>query len=450
MTSPLPAQVSPAQRAAAEQAWSAGRGLLESGAQAAGQVLLADLLRAVHSCRVAGLHRLSAVGLRVAQHVRDLHARRPEFRLAAFAWDAYQLLNVAHRLMSVDAVGVEWIGVARRGYAEVLDLRLSGLFTEAVVSSSGYAGAVTCFVDQHGVLWSLGDVAPGDARRCLMAYVTPMDHRALCRAALAMERGTASDNRRLGSGRAVVAARIDGLAWSEAPPSALWAASLDAQIGRAFAARDAEQRVAGDDLVFLRGRVAGASRDALLIALGGSTLLRGVAPSAHAELPYRRNLQLLGGAVGLEVLLVARVVFGQPRTLALLAVGGDGLRLPDEWRGRVNLGLDRLQPTHLPPPGAPPAASSLREAEAPVDPLQSLARRLQQILLGGRSAVSAATWGGYKQDEATLRQRHMPTAADLLARLRESPPEGLAEAWLAARIYLTAAEAQLQKEAWLA
>src|SRR5690242_7724165 len=123
----------PAQRAAAEQAWDAVSALLHSGAQAAGAVLLNELQRAVHSCRVAGLHRLAQAGQRAAQQIADLHARRSEFRLASLAWDVHQVLLVAHAIRSAtDEIDGKWIGQARRGYAAVGSLNLHGLFTEAV------------------------------------------------------------------------------------------------------------------------------------------------------------------------------------------------------------------------------------------------------------------------------------------------------------------------------
>src|SRR5207248_9448281 len=119
----------PAQRAAADQAWDAASAMLNAGAQGASLVVLADLQRAVHSCRVTGLHRLGAAGARAIEHVRELHEQRPEFRLANLSWDIYQVLTVAHALRAAtDAVDRRWIGEARRGYADVGSLNLFGVF----------------------------------------------------------------------------------------------------------------------------------------------------------------------------------------------------------------------------------------------------------------------------------------------------------------------------------
>ena len=449
-------RLDPAQRAAAEQVWNATAALLESGAQGAGLVLVDELLRAVHSTRIAGLHRLSAAGVRAAQQVRDLHARRPEFRLASFGWDVFQLLSVSHALRTAsDDVDARWIGEARRGYAEVGAIRLQGLFTEAVASTSGYAGAVTYLVDEQATMWSLADVAPGEVERCRFAYVTrfelgeaSLDHRTLCRGQLRLEHARAAANRRLGGGRRVSAELSAGNPWHAPPLAVLWSTPLEAQLDRVWSTRGDDERRAGDDLLFIRATVLGSARDALLLQ-AGRTVLHAVAPSAHAELPYRRNLQVLGTAAGVEVLAIARIVLSLPRTVQLLAVGGTSLMLPEEWCGRANLGLDVVRASYLTPThGA--AVMAPRDREAVVDPLDALERRLQQVLLGGRATLSAAAWSGCVLDESALIAAQLPTAAELLRRLRGTSADGLAEAWLAARLYLAAARAHLQRDAWLA
>ncbi|HYW88145.1 MAG TPA: SWIM zinc finger family protein, partial [Chloroflexota bacterium] len=148
------------QRAAAEQAWTAAAALLDAGASGAGLLLTSELLRAVHSCREAGLHRAAASGLRVAQRLRDLQAARPQFRLGALAADLADLLSTSRQLTRNTEVQAEWLGTARRAYRPLGSLRLSGIFTEAVLSATGYAGVVSYVCDQRGRLWSLADVTP--------------------------------------------------------------------------------------------------------------------------------------------------------------------------------------------------------------------------------------------------------------------------------------------------
>jgi hypothetical protein len=265
-----------------------------------------------------------------------------------------------------------------------------------------------------------------------------------------VQRATAAANRRLGAGRAVSAASAEGVDWSDPPLLGLWG-SFDPQLERAWEARsDDEQRRAGGDLLFVRGTLAGATADSVLLQVGG-LVLQCSAPGAHLGLAYRHNLGLLARAAGLEIWAIGRINFARPRGVFLLAIGGSLLQLPEAWRGRVNLGLDRLQPAYLPAPGgtsviAPATVVATRAS----DPLEPLRQRLGQVLLAGRAAASPAAWSGFLRDEATLRQTALPTAAELLRRLREATGEDLAEAWLAANIYLTAAESRLQREAWLA
>jgi hypothetical protein len=450
-------QLKPAQRAAAEQAWSAAGALLESGAQAAGLVLDAELLRAVHSCRLAALPRLSAAGQRTAQQLHDLHAHKSEFRLAAFSWDVHQLLACAYALRGAEMASKELIGEARRAYADVGTLQLRGLFTEAVVSTSGFAGVVSYVVDHTGTVWSLADVAPGEVTRCQYAYVSPialgdtsLDHRALCRAGLELQHATAAANHRLGTGQSVAAQPSDGRAFWDEPLRNQWEATFEAQLDRVWAAREGatDERRAGDDLLFLRCRVIGADGSAVQLRARGGVFY-GVAPSAHRALGYRHNLALLARAVGLDVWIIGRIAYSRPRTLMLLAVGGPRLRLPAEWNARANLGLDTLQPVHLGLSAGPGVVAERDAASAAAfDPLVAFKRRLEQVLLGGRPAISPAAWSGFDHDEDALRRTQLPTAALLLHRLREAPTGALAEAWLAARTYLAAAEAHLQRDAW--
>jgi len=445
---------------------------LESGALGAGLVLVGELLRAVHSCRLASLPRLSAAGLRVAQDLRDLQAQRPEFRLELLAADFHELLRTATALREAESARPAWIGAARRAYAPVGSLRVMGLFSEAIVSSAGYAGVVTYVCDQHGQLWSIANVAPGGPERCQLAYSAPVDlgdasfdHRSLGRAGLHLQHATGAGNHRLGAGRGVGAVRADGCNWTDAPLVGLWSASLETQLDRAWTARGrpVDERRAGDDLLFVRGVLMGAREDALALRVG-NVAMAGFAPGAHAELAYQHNLRLFAATPGLPLLIVGRVAFDRPRTLLLLAVAPDApaaasapaLELPPVWAGRVNLGLDQLQGAHL--HGAaggiavPTAGAAFSRA---VDPLSPFRMRLQQVLLGGRAAISPATWSGVARDESQLERNQLPTAAQLLRALKSAPlqREGrrdrLAHAWLGGRTYLTAASTRLQRLGWL-
>lgn len=466
--SPVVVTLSQRQRAAAAQAWSAGAALLEAGASGAGLLLTSELLRAVHSCRETSLHRAAAAGLRVAQRLRDLHAERPEFRLAALAGDLATLLSTARELTQATAVQSHWLGTARRTYAPVGSLRVTGLLSEAVVSAAGYAGVVTYLCDQSGRIWSLGDVAPGPPERCLLAYGAPielgdasLDHHDLAREGLYLQGAKASVEGRLGSGRGVRAVRASGSAWTAEPLAGLWREPLEAQLDRVWAARSrggsGAQR-AGSDLVFVRGVVRGVRGHTLELVVDDGVTVSGLAATDHAELSYRSNLRLLGCAPGLPLLVVGRVIVGRPRTLMLLAVAPVSgpaevaLDLPSALGDRVNLGLDVLQHAHVrgasPLPNALPE-SVLRGPLDPSDPLDPLRRRVQQIVSGGRSAVSEPAWTGLARDEAALQRAQLGSASQILRALgRAAGRERLARAWLVAWTYLGAATSRLQRSSW--
>ena len=65
-------EISDAQRHAAAELWRVAASVLAVGMRAAGALLQAELLRAVHECRCQGLHRLAAAGMRVMQDIRLL------------------------------------------------------------------------------------------------------------------------------------------------------------------------------------------------------------------------------------------------------------------------------------------------------------------------------------------------------------------------------------------
>ncbi len=455
------------QRAAAEQAWSSAAALLDAGASGAGLLLISELLRAVHSCREAGLYRVAAAGQRVAQRLRDLQAERPTFRLGALTADLAVLLSTSRQLALADEARREWVGTARRAYASVGSLRVSGLFSEAVVSAAGYAGVVTYLCDQAGRIWSLADVAPGPAERCLLAYASPIDlgdaslaHRALAREGLYVQRATGSADGRLGAGRGVGAVHADGSAWTDEPLAGLWREPLEDQLDRAWSTRMSSQR-AGLDLVFIRGVVRGVAGPTLELVTDGGLRVSGLAASDDPDLGYRSNLRLLGCVPGAGLLAIGRVIFGRPRSVVLLAVAPaepGTFDLPANLANRVNLGLDVLRPAHLRRAAAQPVVlASETQDPAPIDPLDALRRRVYQVVSGGRSVVSEVAHSGLARDEAALQRANLATAAQVLRGLGSASPVGLsgdarrerlARSWLVAWMYLSAANARIQRLSW--
>ncbi|HEY2594420.1 MAG TPA: hypothetical protein VGK33_11010, partial [Chloroflexota bacterium] len=282
----------------------------------------------------------------------------------------------------------------------------------------------------------------------------------LGREGLELQDATASADGRLGAGRGVGAVEAAGVAWTEEPLASLWREPLDAQLDRAWSARESGQR-AGAEFVFFRGVVRGVQGRTLELMASTGLAVSGLVASDHPALAYRSNLRLLGCAPGLPLLAVGRVVFGRPRSLVLLAIAAgepDSLQLPQSLGDRVNLGLDRLQPANVPSAGKlPRVVGSERGGGEPSDPLDPLRRRLYQVVSGGRSALSDAARGGLARDEAALDRAHLSAASQVLRGLGASTMVGrsgdarrerLARSWLVAWTYLNAATTRIQRQSW--
>ena len=462
-------QLTPAQAEAVDAAVRVGAAMLRSGAAAFGLVIEAELLRTAHSCRIVGLHRLAAGLVRVVQRGREYRDQRPEFRLEALAADLHEVLSTALRLQRGPAT-VQLVGTARRAYRPAGSLQVAGIFTEAIVSAAGYAGVVTYLCDSTGRIWSIADVAPGEADRCQVAYGSSvgvgelrLSHAALSRAGLRLQGMTASADRRLGAGRDVRAVATGGAIWSDPPLAALWDEPLPRQLDRVWASFDLDvtERGAGSDLVYLAGAVVGVAGAALIVDTPAGQM-ECLPPSDHAELAYVENLRLLGSGPGLKVRFVGRVRTGTPRSVRILALGADesesGLPLPDEWKSRVNLGLDRLQRVQV--RGATGRPVVLRKAQAATpltDPLDVVRRRLLQVVMGGAGAVCQPVWTAIEADERALERAQLRTAAALQRAMRAAVARGpvasgatdpLARGWTALREYERHASARLERPRW--
>ncbi|HYW25846.1 MAG TPA: hypothetical protein VE953_16860 [Terriglobales bacterium] len=465
--------VSEGARRAAEAAWHACAMLLDIGASSAGLVVQGELLRAAHACRLAGLHRTAAALTRAVQRLTELHAGRPEYRLDFLLGDVSDALTSALAVVTAEeAVPRSAVGVARRAYGSVGSLRLAGAFSEAVMSAAGFAGVVTYLVDAGGRLWTVADVAPGGPERVAWAYGAPVEvgdlavaQRGLGRSNVYLQRATGSLDGRLGTGQGVGAVRAGATTWEGEPLAGLWERPAAAQLDAAFQALALDQtlRRAGWDLLFLDGVVLGVRQAALVLKTPAGEVSC-YAPSDHEELPYRRNLRVLGAAPGLPLRVVGRALTQRARSLALLAVGpragetdaeAPALALPADWLGRANLGVDVLQSAHVArAQRAPVELPSLAVVAAP-DPLDPLARRLGQALTGGRVTQAESAWADIDRDAALLRRRHLPGAAARLEALRAASLRGVPDArrrfalaWTAARAYHVAARNRLSRTGW--
>ncbi|MGW1541951.1 hypothetical protein ACWCPM_17255 [Streptomyces sp. NPDC002309] len=451
-----PAAATDEQRAAARTVFDAAAAVLLAGTDGAGAVLQAELLRAAHAARLAGLPRAASAAVSVVTGVRAARSADAGYRLGDLTDALAGVLGVAHRLPhATGAELTELRGTVRQPYRPDGSLRLYGLFSEPVLTATGYAGAVTWTADADGRLYTVSDVAPGGparatgaADRAVRIGDTALTHRELSRAGLAVSGATVSPTGRLGAGAGVRAVRASGASWRGEPLDRLWSVPVAEQVARAL---DGE-----NDLLFLevtlRGTVRETSGDRLLADCAGVPVRLATAHDSPS-LPCRDNLRLLAAARGSRLRIVARLVPGPlPRALLLAA------EHPTDPTARVDLGLDRLQHADLPTDVAEPAAAVAAGDEAP---LHLLRRRVHQAVSGGRPVLSFSRSGS--GDSARLRRAGLGTAAGLLedlhaaaadrsrdafGRLLPADTGRFARAWLAAAVYTAVAERALCANAW--
>lgn len=489
-----PVSLTGAQQAAAAELWSAAAALLAAGVPAAGAVPQAELLRAAHSARLAGLHRAEAAALRVVRGLRGARARQDGHRLADLVAQVRELL-LTTALLGAEAPGPALIGTARRAYRSGGSLRVHGVCSEPVIAATGYSGVVTHVVSDDGRWYSVADVKPGGPARAQGAATATvalgsgnLDHAQLSRGGLLISGATVSSDGRLGSGKGVRATPLTGGSWTSGPLAALFERPLaEAVAERLGAAPDADperaeqaaRELVGCDLVLV-----GAAGDHLIareLPAGRPDtegVLMRLAPAAdHPGLAHTANFRRLASRQGLRLRVVGRMDPDRAATLRPLAVaplpGTEAtLRLPAEWQGHADLGYNRLEGSHFPSPDVLGAAA-LAAGDGPgievpdplaQAPLWRLRRLVEVAVSGGRRAVAEpARDGDLRGDGAALRRGGFRTAADLAAGLTSEAdrrtrdvfgrtggvdPERYARAWLAAAVYLAGVERALVQATW--
>jgi len=472
------AQLAPERRRVAQGALAALASALEPGLAAMGALARAELLRSVHAARVHGLHRLASRTLAVAEAGRALRERSATFELEQAVRALGDAAVIAHQL----AHGVaerEVIGVARRAYEDIGAKRLVGVACEPVVTGSGYAGVVTYVVDDAGEIFSVQDVAPGDAKRALASYratvrlgEASLTHGELSRKGLFVQSATASRDRRLGAGARVAAVSGAGATFEEAPIAALFGVPFAAQIDRALAERgDGEER--GPALVFVRGRLLGAASGGALFAIDAEegaapTVVTLAMPSSDAVFACNENLRLLRAAVGVRMHVVGKVARRRARVIELFAIGGveGSLSLAADSAGKVQVAFDALARGQLRAEvstnGQPDLLSLLAGAaatpsDAALDPIAAIERRVGRMVLGGRRSLTTSASRDVAIEAATLTGALLPTARraleELLAasattrRPAEAAPALLA-AWTRAYVVTMTLRRALAMAAW--
>ncbi|WP_329269384.1 hypothetical protein [Streptomyces sp. NBC_01451] len=490
---PVTAALTAAQTAAASGLWSAAAAVLAAGVPGAGAVPQAELLRAAHTARLAGLYRAEAAALRVVRGLRAARARHDGHRLADLVAALRELL-LTTRLLAAGNPDPALIGTVRRGYRPGDGgLRVHGVCREPVISATGYGGVVTHLVTDDGRWFSVADVRPGGPARARGAATAPvslgpatLNHARLARGGLLIAGATVSPDGRLGSGKGVRATPLTGLPWSSGPLAALFARPLAETVAERLATspgqngQDSQDGPTGEpigcDLV-----VVGASGDHLLareLPAATGPLIRLAPANAHPDLAHTANLRRLASRPGLRIRVIGRLDPDRAATLRPLAVGPvpgteATLRLPPEWLDRADLGYDRIQGAHLPPPdtgrpadAGPPAEALTRPPPDPLadSPLWRVRRLVELSVAGGRRAVAEpARSGDLGSDTASLRRTGFRTAADLataltaaadrrtrdvFGRLDEADPDHYASAWLATAVHLASTERVLVQATW--
>ncbi|WP_037970979.1 hypothetical protein [Streptosporangium amethystogenes] len=494
------------QMAAAAGLWDAATAVLVGGVPGAGAVPQAELLRAAHTARLAGLHRAEAAALRVVRGLRAARARHDGHRLADLVSALRELLLTAGRLAAADP-DPALVGTARRAYRQGEALKVYGVCREPVISATGYGGVVTHLVAEDGRWFSVADVRPGGSARARGAATATvalgaaaLDHAGLARGGLLISGAEISPEGRLGAGRGVRANPVAGLSWSDSPLAALFARPLAETAGVTFSGDPWDDpqdgggagRPVGCDLV-----IVGAEGDRVLAReltpraepgggagtspapagrSGADGSLRGplirLAPAdSHPDLAHVANLRQLASRPGLRVRVIGRLDPDRAATLRPLAIGpvpgaGPTLRLPAEWMDRADLGYDRLRGSHL--PSREDCRPREEAAEAGPDPVAATplwrARRLVELAVsGGRRTVAESARGDSLAQRAALRRAGFETAADLadaltaeadrrtrdvFGRLADSGGDRYAWTWLAAAVHLAATERALVRASW--
>ena len=411
--------LSSAEIEAAADLWASGARLLEKGAAGGGLLDLAEIQRAAFACKEAGLHRAGAAGTRVARDLRDLRNHSPAFALDVLAEDLYELLLTAHRLRLGEA---SWRGTARRRYEPVGNLKLFGLYSQPVITTSGYSGCVSVLADAKGQRYQISDVMPGEPSRAQAVYAKAgrtlpglsVSHRELSGSAVLLQNATASSDGRLGSGRGVRAVLAGESQW--------------------------------EDAFSLEALVLGLQGDALMAnGPGGPFRLAAI---DHPALPTRHNLEILARWPHRPLRLMGEPHDRLERTFLVHAFECEV--------GRFNIALDRLHAANFPELRSAPARVSV---ESPPSPFSSFQQRLLRLVQGGRLSaqpdpVAAAAWTQTGLSCADFWQALVDTASagsrDLRGIWIPLESDDYALAWLSAMAYLRRARSHWLDSLWSA
>ena len=465
---------------AARTLFDAGVRVLDQGAAHARMTTVSELLRAVHQCRLEGLHRAASAGLRIAESIRLLRDRSPGFDLTRLSAELTDLFETTTALQHGHD-GLVWRGTARRRYRDIGGKKVVGLFVEPISAKTGYAGVVAYVWDpRDNEFWTLSDVKPGESTRIPGAYKggvsvgdASMSPRDLARSGLFLQSATGSSDGRLGAGKQVKAVGTSPSTWQGSLGDGPWKTPLADQLDTVWKNLDTPPllRSPGADLVFFDATSIGANDDALILEteqLGAPAWIRCTAPLTNEHVAYVDNMRLIARAPGLKLRVIARVRFDRPHSVELLAAAPlnddeHTLTLPEHWQGHFNMGLDRLDRAWFSDAAPQPVNVAWPEASMP-DPLTRMRRRLNRAAYGGRMTLRPSVLDDVKREARELQVRMMPHAASLLMGVgdaaqprgrtltgesRIDDPTALAIAWTRAVVFERHARRTIQRKRFL-
>jgi len=380
------------QRGAIREFSAAINQLMRVGVANCGIIVQSSLLRAVHQCRAEGLHRSSAIGLRIIAGTNQFRTRSPESDPMQLAEDVASALEIIAHL-NQENVPAFWLGTARRKQYPIRPRKLHGLLAEPIIARSGYAGAVAYFLGEDECIYTASEVKPGDAQLARDAYLGGIEIGPLIQPAKQLARQlyvgsqmTASDDGRLGRGKSIKFAQQGASTWEADAVQKRFAMPVSEQFTRIYdhASLPEDVRPAGWDFVFATGTILAAAGPDLLLQLDGEDKpLRLAIANESDVLFFRDNLQMLSHAAGIRLRVIGRLELEDLSIVYALAIAADNnedldtpkLELPDALDGRLFLGLDELKRSHLRDAASAPCVMPMLSMPVDTRLLSSLQRR---------------------------------------------------------------------------